>query len=116
MRPVVTLMLFGFFPLLALAADAKPKDLIVGKWEVTEGKNKGVILEYKADGKVTVTQGDKTTPTGTYKFVADDVLEFQGEIMGEKAPPIQYRVKVTKDELVTTDEKTKKETTLKRVK
>jgi uncharacterized protein (TIGR03066 family) len=112
MRFLVSTLLVSIAPLLALAAD-KPKDLIVGKWEtLTEGTSKGVIVEYKADGSVTASKGEKVIPTGKYKFVEDDLMEFESKLAGNV---IKYRVKVTKDELVTTDEKTKTEKKFKRV-
>jgi uncharacterized protein (TIGR03066 family) len=113
MRLIASALLVGVVPLLALAAD-KPKDLIVGKWEVvSEGTSKGVIVEYKADGTTTASKGEKVLPTGKYKFVEDDLMEFESKLAGNV---IKYRVKISKDEMTTTDEKTKAERKFKRVK
>jgi hypothetical protein len=94
MRFAITALVLGVCPLLALAAD-KPRDLIVGKWEVVDdglgGLAKGVIVEYKADGTVTASYGENKYQTGKYKFVEDNVMEFESKI-GVK----RYRVKVTK--------------------
>jgi hypothetical protein len=117
MRSLITTLLVCVFPLLALAAD-KPKDLIVGKWESLDGLSKGVIVEYKADGNITASFKEKTMPTGKYKFVEDDLMEVNVSFkVGDKdiASLNKYRVKVTKEELTTIDEKSKVEKKFKRV-
>jgi hypothetical protein len=117
MRSVIATLLVCVFPLLALA-DAKPKDLIVGKWESLDGISKGAIVEYKADGTITAGKVDKSMQTGKYKFVEDDLMEVKVNFsVGETnfSSLKQYRVKVTKDELITIDQLNKVEKKFKRV-
>jgi uncharacterized protein (TIGR03066 family) len=92
-------------------ADETAKDLIVGKWMPTKEKDKAT-LEFTKDGKVTITEtvGDKKMEvTGTYKFIADDKMEVELSI-GGKTQKETLKVKVTKDELTTTDSMDKTDT------
>lgn len=98
----------------------KAKDLIVGKWEIASGdpKQKGTI-EFQQGGNliITATAPVELTIKGKYKFLDEDTMEV------ELTPPVEgadkvtqkVKVKVTKDELITIDEK-KKEDKFKRVK
>jgi uncharacterized protein (TIGR03066 family) len=114
---VALLLAFTAAPLLA--AD-KPKDLIVGKWEpkqLPEGVK--VTIEFTKDGKITVAgkAGDKEFKgSGTYKFVDDDTMETEMEIMGMKDKSKTKIVKISKEELITRDEGKKEEEKFKRVK
>jgi uncharacterized protein (TIGR03066 family) len=107
-------LLTGFAPLLA--AD-KPKDLIMGKWEKEQDKQK-VTLEFAKDGilKVHLAGNDGTNidVNGKYTFVDDDNMEVEVTYMGETKKE-KVKVAVTKEELTTTDGSGKKET-FKRVK
>ena len=119
MRPALIALVVATFPALLLAADAKPKDLIVGKWESLTGTNKGVVIEYKADGMTITSFREKTFQTGKYKFTGEDILETEGKltVQGKEIPyKNQYKVEVTKESLVMTDQKTKFVRKLKRVK
>jgi hypothetical protein len=110
-------LLVCLFPLLVLAAD-KPKDLIVGKWESLGPENKGKVLEYKANGNIFAIAGEKSMLTGSYRFIEDDLIDVDVRFkVGDKliTSNYKYRIKVTKDELTTTDQKTKKEQKFKRV-
>lgn len=91
------------------------KDLIIGKWQPTEKGGEKAIIEFTKDGKVKVVS-DKLTLDGTYKFVKDDQIEVTMSVQG-KDSTVKLTVKVTKDELTTTEEdKTKSPETFKRVK
>jgi uncharacterized protein (TIGR03066 family) len=113
---LVSVLALGLLLAPARADDKKgdkPKDLIVGKW-VPEKVEKGQegSLEFTKDGKIVAkfTADGKTIEFGgTYKFTADDKMEIELEFMGQKKKET-LTVKVTKDELITTDEKDKKET------
>jgi uncharacterized protein (TIGR03066 family) len=85
----------------------KPQDLIVGKWTPVNEEKVKVVLEFTKDGKISVKAGGMAVNEGTYKFATDDKLEveFTGEAKKET-----LTVKVTKDELTTTDSTNKKET------
>jgi uncharacterized protein (TIGR03066 family) len=103
MRVVRIAALACFVLLLGTAvasAQAKPQDLIIGKWSSTDPKDPG-ILEFTKDGKLLISAG-QIKIEGTYKFNSDTEMEvaltFGGETKKEK-----LKVKVTKDELTTTD-------------
>jgi hypothetical protein len=100
----------------ATADDKKPKDLILGKWESQDGLSKGVIVEFKDDGTTTASFKGKVQSTGKYKFVEDDVMEFEPTFVGGKKLVPRFRIKLTDDELTQTDLKTKIEKHFKRVK
>jgi uncharacterized protein (TIGR03066 family) len=90
----------------------KPQDLIVGKWVPAKesDKEKGTV-EFTKDGKVILKlmEGDKKIDiNGTYKFITDDKVEVELDFMGEKKKET-LKVKVTKDELTSVDEKDREE-------
>jgi uncharacterized protein (TIGR03066 family) len=109
-------LVVGLYATSALAAD-KASDLIVGKWEPKDTKQKGTV-EFTKDGKVNLKiedpAGKVVEITGTYKFNGDDKVEVELNFMGEKMKE-ELKVTVTKDELTTVDSKDKKES-FKRVK
>ena len=98
----------------------KPKDLIVGKWEIIEDKQSGTI-EFKADGTMMIVvklDGNEIPLKGTYKFTAEDalVVEFTPPIEGADKLTQKLKIaKIDKNELITKDEKGK-EDKFKRVK
>jgi uncharacterized protein (TIGR03066 family) len=90
----------------------KPQDLIVGKWVPSKeaDKDKGTI-EFTKDGKVILKlmEGDKKIDiNGTYKFITDEKIEVELDFMGEKKKET-LKIKVTKDELTSVDEKDREE-------
>ncbi len=91
-----------------VAAD-KAQDLIVGKWEPTDGAEKG-LLEINKDGTLKATRGGETRE-GKWKLVGENQLEL--EFMGRA---IKLKVAVTKDELTTTNEENNRTTKFKRAK
>jgi uncharacterized protein (TIGR03066 family) len=107
-------LLLCLCPLLAAGADPKPKELIVGKWEPINQKEKS-ILEFKADGKLVMMIGADTFEA-KYKFTADDEIVVELTIPGaDKGAVEKLKVKVTKDELITIDSR-KIEEKLRRIK
>ena len=96
----------------------KPQDLIVGKWSREDPKTKEkIVIEFTKDGKVVIKgtppdKGKDLEITGVYKFITDEKVEV--ELSGDKKKET-LKVKVTKDELTTTDARDKPET-FKRVK
>ena len=100
----------------ATADDKKPKDLILGKWESQDGLSKGVVVEFKDDGTTTASFKGKVRSTGKYKFVEDDVMEFEPTFVGGTKLVPRFRIKIMDDELTQTDLKTKIEKHFKRVK
>lgn len=95
----VTLLALGIPP--TFAADTA-KELIVGKWQPTDKAGEKATVEFTKDGKVKVV-ADLYTLDGTYKFLKDDQIEVTMPIAG-KEESVKLTVKVTKDELTTTDE------------
>jgi uncharacterized protein (TIGR03066 family) len=94
--------------------EEKAKDLIVGKWVPTDenAKKAGITIEFTKDGKVQVKgkfNDQNIEFNGTYKFTGDEKMEIELTI-GEEKKKDSVTVKVTKDELTTTDSKDKKET------
>ncbi len=93
--------------------EEKAKDLIVGQWIPTQEKDKDkAVLEFTKDGKVIlkVTDGGKTVElAGTYKFLGEDKIEVELALGNDKKKET-LKVKVTKDELTTTDSKDKVDT------
>jgi hypothetical protein len=115
-RLIVSLLLVLALLAAASAGDAKPRDLILGKWESQDGVSKGVVVEFKDNGTTTATFKGRVTSTGKYKFVEDDVLEFEATFLGAGKKLIsRFRIKITGDELTQTDLNTKSEKHLKRV-
>lgn len=106
----VVLLAAGLAPVHA--AD-KAQDLIVGKWQPTSEEGKEVTVEFVNDGILKVVARGMTIE-GKYKFLDDDTVEVELTFMGETKKS-KIRVKVTKDELITTDE-SKKEDKFTRVK
>jgi uncharacterized protein (DUF2147 family) len=116
-RLTVSLLLVLTLLAAATAGDPKPKDQILGKWESQDGLSKGVVVEFKDDGTTTATFKGRVTSTGKYKFVEDDVMEFEATFLGAgKKLVSRFRIKIMGDELTQTDLNTKSEKHLKRVK
>jgi uncharacterized protein (TIGR03066 family) len=89
------------------ASKDKPKDLIVGVWEIVSDKDKGT-QEFKADGTFIMTpeiEGKPVEMKGKYKFVEDEVVELEFTPPGADKPlTVKNKVKVSKDELSMKDE------------
>lgn len=85
----------------------EPRYLIVGKWESTDPKAKGTH-EYKSDGTLIVVQevrGRKVEMIGSYEFIEDEVMVVEVDPGGGLPKMNQrIRVKITDDELTTTDD------------
>jgi hypothetical protein len=55
--------------------------------------------------------------TGKYKFVEDDLMEFEATFLNSNKPFVsRFRIKIAGDDLTQVDEKTKIEKKLKRLK
>jgi hypothetical protein len=104
----------------------KPRQLIIGQWEVAEGPLKGKFLEFTRDGKVNYTKGgkkpplpDKPTPADLlnaatiyqYKFVSDSAIQLDAmvpaalaSLSGGRTPTVEESKKLqqlTKDGALT---------------
>src|SRR5437773_161689 len=104
---VVVVLLIALAP---IAAADKPQDLIIGKWQMDANKAT-ITVDFEKDGKVKVSikeGANETKGSGTYKFINDETMEVMLDIDGEKKNE-KLKVKVTKDELITTDESKKEE-------
>src|SRR5262249_34957747 len=85
---------------------ADSRELILGKWEVQDEKEKGG-LEFRKDGSVLAYMEGAPEPLpGTYKFLDDEHIELPLSLGGETIPK-KMGVKSSKDELVTPDETNK---------
>jgi uncharacterized protein (TIGR03066 family) len=81
-------------------ATDRAREMLLGKWEVTTGKIRGVI-EFGKDGEVMLSFGTQKV-TGTFKLLDAATLEVEAKIMGEVRKEKMDFI-VSKDELVTTD-------------
>ncbi len=115
---VLSLVGVAALALLISSCGNKPKDLIIGKWEATDDKDKGVV-EFNKDGTFKITSGPFSM-NGTYKFVDDNTIEMEMDnplAGGVDMPSVpggvkidlpkkittKSKVKVTKDELTMTE-------------
>src|SRR3954454_19405326 len=87
------------------AADPKPKDVILGKWESLDDLSKGVVVEFKKDDTTVATFMDRQLTTGKYKFVEDDVMEVASN-WAAKPLVMKFRVTIKDDVLTQKDAKT----------
>ena len=120
----------GFFIIgLSGCGPSKPKDLIIGKWRISEQKAAGMeittIVEFLKDGTVKVitekledqakNAGVKLdapatkTRGGNYKFVDDNNFEVEIGAAGEAKKSKVKIESITKDKMVTLDDHGKKE-------
>jgi hypothetical protein len=86
-------------------AFANPRELIVGKWELT-GDKTGYkeIRDFTADGKV-ITKGiaaEVVTYENTYKFLDDQTVQLYDR---KETPTVKYKVEVSKTNLTLTNAK-----------
>src|SRR5438128_451472 len=107
---VVALLAVAVRP--ALAAE-KPQDLIVGKWQPSDAKDKAT-LEFLKDGKLKITS-DQFTVDGSYKFIDDKTMEVKIAFGGQEMA-VKLKVTVAKDDLTMQEEGKEKKDTFKRVK
>ena len=94
-------------------ADAKPEELIVGKWENKQKENDvevTTVMEFTKDGKFSIVfNGPGPTSigaAGTYKVLDANTLEVEFK-MGAMTSKTKGKFKVTKDKLTATDNKGK---------
>ena len=111
----------ALFVAVPLHAEDKAKDLIVGKWEpAKQPQGAKVVIEFTKDGKVLMSGSgpDKKEfkMEGKYRLPDDKTMEVTYEQNGKAKTDKTTIVKITKDELVTKDDKDKEEQTFKRVK
>jgi uncharacterized protein (TIGR03066 family) len=81
---------------------AKPKDLIVGKWEPADDGGKGIVIEFTKDGALRFSYKDQTFD-GKYTFLDDDNIDVELTALGQ-TKKTKMKVKVTKDELITIED------------
>lgn len=78
------------------------RELIVGKW--SEGMNPAAnaTIEFARNGKLKISAAGMII-SGSYKFLNDKKIEVKMEINGA-GHTVRLNVKITKDELITTQE------------
>ncbi|MBL8796990.1 MAG: hypothetical protein JNM56_24020 [Planctomycetia bacterium] len=100
-----SVVLLGFLLVfLAGCGSAKPKDLIVGKWEAQNDEAKkmgGMTVEFKPESAMTMKIGTVSID-GKYKFVDDATVEVETEMLGKKDSK-KFKVEIVKDEMTTTE-------------
>jgi uncharacterized protein (TIGR03066 family) len=77
----------------------KAKELLVGKWESTEGEKD--TLQFNADGSLVMGSAG-IEQKGTYRLLGENEMEVTTELDGKKETE-KKKFTVTKDELKTTD-------------
>jgi len=82
------------------SASAKPKELIVGKWQRADPGKESEKLEFAADGAISGDPGGFGENKGKYKFVDDDTFEYEWKTALGQFEYAKCTVKVGKDELV----------------
>jgi hypothetical protein len=107
----VSLVVMASFLLFAVGCGgSKPKDLIVGKWNLVESADmpKDIVakmqgtMEFKSDGEL-VMNVMGMSKSGKYKFVSDDTMEAE---LGGKAKKLKVDIKG--EDLTTTEDGTNK--------
>ncbi len=79
-----------------------PRELIVGKWDSLDAKEKGSV-EFGKDGTVEVIDGQAGPLKGTYTFLDDKNIEIVLDMGGTKVTE-KLKVEVGPDQLVTTNQ------------
>jgi uncharacterized protein (TIGR03066 family) len=103
---VLVLLIGGF----AAAQDEKiDGKLLVGKWAHKEKGAKELTIEFMKTGRVTFTGGPGFTIGGTYKLDGNK-LSLTMRFEGDENTTVRTVNSLSKSELVTTDEKGKKDT------
>jgi uncharacterized protein (TIGR03066 family) len=94
----------GALTLVLLVGCSKPQDLLIGKWDSSDGK--GLTIEFTKDGvyRWSVIKGIPLSLNGKYEFAADDQVHLE-KSFGKLTWKETYKVSVKKEELVATDEK-----------
>jgi len=94
---------------LVLAGCAKPKDQIIGKWEVQDGEWKGKTLEFTKEGVVRIPLLPSVVKEYKYQFVSDDALEIEMPVFlsQDLVKKNKYTVAFQKDQMTATDDKGK---------
>lgn len=103
--PLAVLCLAAF----PFAGQARPDasnvpEKLAGRWEVTEGANKGTVLELEKDGglKLAVTAGELTiNQEGRFKVTSGDTLEMTIKV-GDRDQTEKIKYRFEKDDLVLT--------------
>jgi hypothetical protein len=81
------------------AASAKPKELLVGKWQGADPGKESEKLEITADGKISGDAGGFAY-NGKYKWVEDDaVIQYEVKPDLGSIRQVKCKVKVGKDDL-----------------
>lgn len=92
-----SLILFGCAVLFLSGCGNKPKDLIVGKWESSEGDKKETV-EFKKDGTVETSDKMKMGKGAKYKFTDDTTMELSIEFPEEEYKGLKAFMELDKSE------------------
>jgi hypothetical protein len=79
--------------------------LLLGKWESVDPKQPGTV-EFRRDRTAIVAMGDEPEIHGTFNALGEDVIEIHLDLGGSPITQ-KLKIRVGKDELVTTDEANK---------
>jgi uncharacterized protein (TIGR03066 family) len=81
-------------------ATEKVQEMLLGKWELTTGKTRGV-LEFLKNGEIKMAFGDRKL-AGKYKLLDATTMEVEMTLSGETRKE-KMEFSVSKDEFVSTD-------------
>jgi hypothetical protein len=84
--------------------DTSPRELLLGKWENQDAK---MVMAFRDNGSLQMTAADAPEMKGTYQFLADDLLSVTLSLPDGQKLTQKLKLKVTLDELATTDEEGK---------
>jgi WD40 repeat protein len=88
------------------APPSPARELLVGKWESQDEKEKG-SLEFQKDGSVHMAMAGAPETKGTYKFLDENTIQLALPVPNGESVSQKLKVQVGSDELVTTDESNK---------
>ena len=91
---------------VVLGCGAKPKDLILGKWEAVDAKTPIKSVEFLPDGALKLPTGFKgIVMEGKYKIIGDDRLEIEHTLPVVNVLKVStFKMAITRDTLVVTDD------------
>jgi uncharacterized protein (TIGR03066 family) len=84
--------------------------LLIGKW-TPEDKEKGLVIEFAKDGKLSVTAGEGLKLEGSYKLEGNK-LTLKVKFGDDEKAKVRTVHSLTKDKMVSSDEGGKKDTLL----
>jgi hypothetical protein len=104
MRTIASVVLGLLLLVAAGCGSAKPKDAIIGKWDVVSGNDKltGTKVEFTKEGEQTSATGSFVVKT-KYRFSQDDILESEFDFGNLKVVQ-KFKVEIKGDDMTMTEQ------------